>query len=406
MRPSGKQGALRFLCMLDSDDTMHGTRIMEQVSYLMNMPPEDRSRTLLGCTFNRDPPDATWHYAQWANGLTDERLELERFREVTLLQPTWMMMRSRFLELGGYIEALSQGMFVDDFYEQPEEEILAKKKIMRLIHPAYEHDLGSLRVAEDLRFFCAHNHHGGLLRLLRSEIPLVTYRHVGGSQSSQTPRRLLLHLRALAFTRSILDQSDDWQRDGGAFCVWGAGRDGKDFIKALDPETRKRVYCMVDVDEKKINLGYYVHRELGFKIPVIHFSMLIRSKDIRTQFQQAWCQGGESENKRGLVPGFGKIDKGRPRKETKMEFEQPPAKKRKLHSLSSKKNKTELDVDLLTRIPVVVCVAMNRTNGALEYNVKSIGRTEGKDLFHFSREQQVLFRETKRTRSARAGSSI
>jgi hypothetical protein len=122
---------------------------------------------------------------------------------------------------------------------------------------------------------------------------------------------------------------------------------------------------MVDVDEKKINLGYYVHRELGFKIPVIHFSMLIRSKDILTQL-----------------------------------------KKRKLHSLSSKKNKTELDVDLLTRIPVVVCVAMNRTNGALEYNVKSIGRTEGKDLFHFSREQQVLFRETKRTRSARAGSSI
>jgi hypothetical protein len=32
----------------------------------------------------------------------------------------------------------------------------------------------------------------------------------------------------------------------------------------------------------------------------------------------------------------------------------------------------------------VVCVAMYRTGGALEHNVKSIGRTEGVDLWHFS----------------------
>jgi len=44
----------------------------------------------------------------------------------------------------------------------------------------------------------------------------------------------------------------------------------------------------------------------------------------------------------------------------------------------------ELDVSLLPKLPVVVCVAMYRTNGALEANVKSVKRTEGHDLWHFS----------------------
>ena len=38
----------------------------------------------------------------------------------------------------------------------------------------------------------------------------------------------------------------------------------------------------------------------------------------------------------------------------------------------------------LTSLPVIVCVAMYRTNGVLEQNVASIGRKEGYDLWHFS----------------------
>ena len=41
-----------------------------------------------------------------------------------------------------------------------------------------------------------------------------------------------------------------------------------------------------------------------------------------------------------------------------------------------------IDPDVLRRLPVVVCVAMFRTNGALESNVASIGRIEGEDLWH------------------------
>ena len=56
---------------------MHPHRVSRQVEYLLNMPPVERKRTLLGTTFDRDPPDSTWHYSDWANGLTDERLLLD-----------------------------------------------------------------------------------------------------------------------------------------------------------------------------------------------------------------------------------------------------------------------------------------------------------------------------------------
>jgi len=43
-----------------------------------------------------------------------------------------------------------------------------------------------------------------------------------------------------------------------------------------------------------------------------------------------------------------------------------------------------IESECLTKMPVVVCVAMYRTNGILERNVAAIGRTEGADLWHFS----------------------
>jgi hypothetical protein len=86
----------QFLCMLDSDDVMDGCRVGEQVAHMMlSLAPRERRRCLLGCNFVRLPEGSTAHYAEWANGLTDERLGLERFREVTVLQPTWVRTHCR-----------------------------------------------------------------------------------------------------------------------------------------------------------------------------------------------------------------------------------------------------------------------------------------------------------------------
>jgi len=232
----------RFICMLDSDDVMHPTRVFEQVRYMLSLPEKERERTLLGCMFDRDPPDSTWHYAQWANGLSDERLMLERYRECTVIQPTWMMCRARFQQLGGYLEApppsIGNTSTIEQFVRNEQEfegfKIPSQDETLKLVHPTFE-SMQSLRFAEDLRFFHAHLHANGRLALCRTNnsSPLLTYRHRSNqSQSYQTSRKLLLYLRALAFETSVLEAKGQWQKNNGAFIVWGAGRDGKDFIKA------------------------------------------------------------------------------------------------------------------------------------------------------------------------------
>ena len=74
-----------FLSILDSDDTMKPTRIVEQTCAMLSLSEEVRERTLMGCQFERIPKDATHHYSQWANSISDERLYLEQFRECTLV---------------------------------------------------------------------------------------------------------------------------------------------------------------------------------------------------------------------------------------------------------------------------------------------------------------------------------
>ena len=44
-----------------------------------------------------------------ANGMTDEQLTTQRFREVTLLHPTWFYHRSVWERVGGYTEDTSVG---------------------------------------------------------------------------------------------------------------------------------------------------------------------------------------------------------------------------------------------------------------------------------------------------------
>lgn len=348
----------RFICLLDSDDIMDSRRVAEQTKAMMALPQEERQKTLMGCKVQRDPPDSTWHYTQWANQLTDERLILEKFRECTLLQPTWFLGRSRFESLGGYIEAPNTNEKDGDKPDKSKDD----SQNLRLIHPTFDTPK-TLRLAEDLRLFHAHLHANGLLRLHRPakdpNMRLVTYRHRHQSQSFQTSRKLLLHLRAQAFEKNVLEPRHDdggfvsvgsWPADNheGKFVVWGAGRDGKDFVKALSEDARKRVYCFVDVDAKKIEQGYYVNQELNLKIPIVHFSLLAKSE----------------EERQGLLASrtviFGQIDKSKPA-ENPLVGVAPKAKKQKTNEFMAASPNVVRNVKLgiLPLLPVVVCVAVS-----------------------------------------------
>ena len=414
---------LKFLCLLDSDDVMHKHRIIEQVLYMIYIVDDkNRKQTILGSTFNRDPPDSTWHYSNWANNLTDERLMLERYREITILQPTWFMPLSVWLRIGGYVEAppLDSSDTISDVCSRINSSGSSFSESSCLIHPNFD-TISSLRLAEDLRFFHSHLESNGILRLHRTSLattgenmlPLVTYRHMGDhrSQSFRTSRKLLLQLRVLAFQNSILRKNSFWNKGEKYFVIWGCGRDGKDFYKALDEDLKERVYCFVDIDIKKLNAGYYVDaksrrieikqtqgikgvsekerkkRDVVRKIPIVHFSFLIQDQEEQKIVRSEWLSNYKADNKSIL----GNIDKSKDRAGLRSpKFYEPkiqPRKKQKLISITAKTPKLEdrgLDRKLLSWIPVVVCVAMYRTNGVLEKNVGTIGRKEGETLWHFT----------------------
>lgn len=44
------------------------------------------------------------HYTEWMNSLTDADLMTYAYREVLIIQPTWMMRRITYDAVGGYAE--------------------------------------------------------------------------------------------------------------------------------------------------------------------------------------------------------------------------------------------------------------------------------------------------------------
>lgn len=353
------------------------------------------------------------------------------------LQPTWFLTKKWFEQLGGYFEAPSHvisdysscqkrarvepnkiksdsreviedtdAIYKDDgnnennFYRlfHPSETLDAATAIdsntetnkKRKINTQQEKSINTLRLAEDSRFFFAHLHARGKLHLHRTPEPLVSYRHRSGmSQSSNTPRKLLLKLRAKAWEdlifhggmkascdcKTLSSNNAKWTN---GFAIWGAGRDGKDFLKALSPAAISKVVCFVDVDQKKIKqIKWYDNPALGGRrIPILHFSELAKTKVLEEgAFGRIDKKYGDSN--------FDVVSKQTAKPNSSTSCEVPLTAKKKNTQRNKKKSpQVSIDPDVLKNLPVVVCVAMYRTNGALESNVSSIGRTEGDDLWH------------------------
>ena len=249
----------------------------------------------------------------------------------------------------------------------------------RKLSACHTQTVNTLRLAEDTRFFYAHLYAGGRLLLHRTPIPLVSYRHRSGlSQSSNTPRKLLLKLRAKAWEDLIFYSSSSsavcnntiWS---SGFVIWGAGRDGKDFLKALSPKVASKVVCFVDVDQRKIEtIKWYENPALGGRrIPILHFSVLAK-KDISDE-----VTFGHIDKKRCCEDQFSLVSKQRVESNDRISRQLEKNKTK-----TKAKSEASIDSDILHEVPVVVCVAMYRSNGALESNVASIGRVEGVNLWH------------------------
>ncbi|CAL1168677.1 unnamed protein product [Cladocopium goreaui] len=232
-----RQSRGRFLCRFDADDVMFEERVERQVALLRHLPPEEQEKTIVGSGFLRMPQDATPRYTQWLNEMTEHQLMAQRFREVTLLHPTWMYHRKIWERVGGYTEDTSVG--------------------------------------EDIVFFHKHLETGGLLRRVRE--PLLRYRCHPGQRSWRLPRRQVQNAKVAAFERQVLDA------DASAASAWcegfgvlGAGRDARDFCKVLSPEKLRLVRAFYEVDPKKIgkSISFPMEGQAPHEVPIVEQSQL------------------------------------------------------------------------------------------------------------------------------------
>ena len=81
-------------CFQDVDDISLPGRIATQLA-----AARERPGALIGSRVRREPEGSTARYMTWANGMSQDQLTLQRFKECTLLMPTWFLSRARFAQL-------------------------------------------------------------------------------------------------------------------------------------------------------------------------------------------------------------------------------------------------------------------------------------------------------------------
>lgn len=249
-----------YICHLDADDIMAGTRVEKQLELALTRG----KRCLIGANFDRIPEGSTPYYTEWINGLTEEGLLLEQYRECTVICPTWFMHRDVFLTIQSRLNRVN-GAYLE---EMP----------------------GILRVPEDTYFFMDHLELGGGL----AKVPevLVTYRYTPGSWCTGTSHADLQVARLPYLQRRVLSLPN-WKQ----FTIWGYGKDGRKFITRLPKEIAAQVVAFCDVDVNKIGMTYFI-QSCRKHVPVISYTEAKPPMIICVASKRA--QGGLEENIRQL----------------------------------------------------------------------------------------------------------
>ncbi|TRY87346.1 hypothetical protein DNTS_017214 [Danionella cerebrum] len=203
------------------DDVMKPQRVRLQLE-----AAEAHPDAIVGCRVCRVPDGSTERYTRWINSLSPEQLLTQVFTShgPTAIMPTWFCSRRWFLRVGAFDER-GKG------------------------------------VPEDLLFFyqslrCG----GGVVRV---------------------DEETIWDLRVCFLQERVLSQ---WE----SFTIWNSGKQGRKLYRSLTPGNQSKVpgypsnqthhtsvkaFC--DVDEKKIQKGFYTYEESAKrpkpKVPVLHF---------------------------------------------------------------------------------------------------------------------------------------
>jgi len=246
-----------FLCFHDADDLMEPSRLQIQYDTACSL-----RNFIVGSRFRREPADSTERYAKWLNELSPEQLYTQRWRECTLLMPTWFLHRSVFERQGGFEDGKGAGRLcctAEELQRSCRGDATSSSSSSSL----FEFRGG---IPEDLLFLYRHLRAGG--GLMRVDEALLVYRYHAQCASFRVDWRDIWDVRFREFERDVLDKWTD-------FGVWNAGKEGRHFLRSLSEKNRNKVRCFYDVDKKKVEgMKFYVDSQdpLKRKVPIKHWT--------------------------------------------------------------------------------------------------------------------------------------
>ncbi|KNC83962.1 hypothetical protein SARC_03783 [Sphaeroforma arctica JP610] len=184
---------------------------------------------IVGCNVTRGDENATPRYTQWINALEGRQLLTQRYRECTLIKPTWFMSRDTFESVGSFDES-------------------------------------GPGTPEDMIFLYKHlDNFGALAKVCE---PLVMYRYHAQAQSHSVKWQDIFDLRVKHIEHHLLNRLS-------SFSVWSAGREGKRFYRALDPRNQTKVACFLDVKDTLIKGPGFRPSKTAVFIPIRHYTQLL-----------------------------------------------------------------------------------------------------------------------------------
>ncbi|XP_026216364.1 UDP-GlcNAc:betaGal beta-1,3-N-acetylglucosaminyltransferase-like protein 1 isoform X1 [Anabas testudineus] len=216
----------KYLCFQDSDDVMLPQRVrLQYEASLLHL------NSLIGCRVQRLPEGSTERYTRWINTINQDQLITQVFTShgPTVVMPTWFCSRSWFLKVGPF-------------------------------------DEGGKGIPEDLLFFYQSLRQGG--GLFRVDQCLLVYRYHEKATTHSVTEETIWKLRVDFLQERVLSQLE-------SFTIWNAGKQGRKLYRCLSPTSQKKVKAFCDVDENKIQKGFYTYEDSKErpkpKIPVVHY---------------------------------------------------------------------------------------------------------------------------------------
>ncbi|EDQ91079.1 uncharacterized protein MONBRDRAFT_23994 [Monosiga brevicollis MX1] len=294
--PSVIIGALQslgaHLCFLDSDDVMKPERVRVQLAASLRFP-----NAMIGSRVERVPADSTSRYTHWINGVTQRELVTHRFRDVSLIAPTWFMPRRVFASTGGFSPELAEDLLllhahITAFAHQHGHDGAQAWSIARRAFRPLDHSTSALSVVghtdadpRDRSTTAEARISAGMptaeqLVLPTSEVALyrcpevlMMYRFREASGSFRVSRAYLREMRTALLVDQVLTKWPD------RFGIWSAGKNGRQFFQALPAHLQARVRAFYDVDAKKLGKEYRHHdpvtRHVLRSIPILPIEGLV-----------------------------------------------------------------------------------------------------------------------------------